>query len=153
MEADSELTTAFEGAVAESRALLGKAKVSPRVEVAPEQQKAQDKWSERDLKALQHLRRTHGEWDRKLREYNGVLAASAACENTSGTKFEQQLKDLTVDGAVLDKQLLATELSVVDKKALADEEIKSMANICQSIVALLKEANKKAVSLRSWINA
>eukprot|EP00959_Pyramimonas_sp_CCMP1952_P256580 5359979-Pyramimonas_sp.AAC.1 len=57
---------------------------------------------EKSKSAIQALRKVHSGWDRARREFNAVLAQSATCQNSQGSKIEADVRALIVEANDMD---------------------------------------------------
>ena len=69
--------------------------------------------------AVTNAKKTHGEWDRKKRDLDGVVELSKGNGNTKGCKFEKDLEDAIKDGNKLDAQFLSLERKFNSKAQMA----------------------------------
>ena len=62
--------------------------------------------------AVKNTQKCHNEWDRRRREYNSVLIRSGKCEQTSGSKFENDLGKLVTETDLKDPSPLGYRRSL-----------------------------------------
>ena len=100
--------------------------------------------------AVQAIRKWHSAWDRAHREYGALVARSADHPNTTGCKFERDLKDLCTEGEQLDKCLVALEEKYLRGVQFSNQELATGAETTAAMQAKIKEGGKKAAALRPW---
>jgi hypothetical protein len=103
-------------------------------------------------KAISALRRIHGEWDRKKREYNGCLRRSETTDATAGTHFEHSLRGFLLECDKHDQQLLDIEVSYTTHTSLTEDQLKDVKVVSERLVDVMKQAQKYSNALKSWFS-
>ena len=102
--------------------------------------------------ALASIRKWHGEFDRKAREFKSTLVKSAACEATKNSYFEGLLASEVKAAEDLDRDLLSLEVRMTTT-ATSSHDIADGADLCERMSAILKRGQKSQAGLKLWIRA
>ena len=73
--------------------------------------------------AMTAAKKTHGEWERKKRDYEGIIESSKVNENTQGCKFERDLIVLAEEGVKLDTKFLNLERKFNAKSKMEPSDV------------------------------
>ena len=103
--------------------------------------------------ALQVLSKTHAEWDRKRREFQGCVAKSKMHEQTAGSFFEKALEATIRTGGEQDHAILDMELQLKQctrPQDVDESTLDSAAAMCSDLAKLMKTAQQQRDKLKSW---
>ena len=106
----------------------------------------------RDKLAMGNIRKCHGNWDRLKPTFLGAVAKSTKHENTSGCKFEKDLKELISEGDSKDMALMAMEAKYQEKGQLSTSEIKEGAKVVSELQEAIKKSTARATALQQRQN-
>ena len=130
--------------------VLGEA--SPHVGQTAAEKKAEDEALETAKKvaeeSMKNMRRAHGEWDRKRREYSGTVEQSKVNSNTKGSVIECLLTKIIEEGDAIDNKMLQTEI-IHRRQILSGQDREQLIKQCETVFSLIKDGNKKSIALKS----
>ena len=72
---------------------------------------------------MKGIRKAHGIWDKKCREWTADIARSNKHSNTRGCSFEKVLQALKEKAAEIDLQVMGIESKHLAKTSLLDSDI------------------------------
>ena len=98
--------------------------------------------------ALDQLRKCHGEWDRKRREFQKSAVQAEQCSATKGTPYLTRLKETVLDGGKVDAELESFEIKCASAPA-DDKDVAAMADLCTQLVNIMKVGQKYSASLKA----
>ena len=101
--------------------------------------------------AGKNVNRMHAEWDRKLRECNGILRRSKQNSMSANTPVEATFKKLVDDTIKVDAKLLIFESCVSSKQAVSLHDIEEAKKNCITIATNIKTINKMKHALHGLI--
>ena len=108
--------------------------------------------SEEELeKAKKCLSKAHGDFDRRNRDWQGVLERSAANKYTNGCMFETELTATVTRCKALDSLLMDLDKKYKVAKEWTSEEAEEIKAHCAEMLALLKEGGGKSALIESWL--
>ena len=158
VEADPTSAHRFADAAAQLRGKMGKGSVATAPVAPPAQGKAgvipkgKPEISQQDKVAIENMKKTHSEWDRKRREYKGTLTASSLNPNTRDTKFHTDLQQYVADGTAIDDNILEYETKFKINQQFTTQDLRDLAARCTDLVAKIKKANELQNALKMWLN-
>ena len=114
---------------------------------------AEKKRNERDALCVKGIRKAHGIWDKKCREWTADIARSNKHSNTRGCNFEKALQALKEKAAEIDLQVMGIESKHLAKTSLLDSDITQATALSKELVETINEGNKIRNLLRTWLNA
>ena len=98
-----------------------------------------------------NVNRCHAEWDRKLRERNGILRRSRQNSMSANTPVEATFKKLVDDTIKVDAKLLIFESCVSSKQTVSLQDIEDAKQNCIKIANNIKTINKMKQALHGLI--
>ena len=123
---------------------------APKIDETPPPQKDDPPPKPKDDKgkaAVAEIRKTHSVFDKTIREWHGLIAMSEKSDITGGCKFEQLLNDTTR----LDEENMQVERKYLSGTTLLDDDIRTAAARSGELAKLMKDGNKKAAMLMTWL--
>ena len=114
-------------------------------------QKTDDQQKKKSNTAVMAVRKTHGELDRKRREWLACVSSSKQNEDTAGSSFERKLGEKLVQAEGMDKKLLEYDIAYSRDNILTDEQIIEAGSTCTELVKAMKEAQRYATTIRSML--
>ena len=97
------------------------------------------------------MSKAHGDFDRKNRDWQGVLERSAANDYTKGGMFESELNKTITRCKELDALLMDLDKKYKVAKQWTSEDAKEMKNNCAEMLALLKDGGRKSALIESML--
>ena len=104
----------------------------------------------RDRTTVAHARKAHSAFDRAKREFEGTLLQSSANMNTKGCKFEQDLKDLIIQGSGIDSKLIEIEQKHISGQRLVQTEVDLVAVCGKDLKQMIKSSMKLSAAMKQW---
>ena len=99
--------------------------------------------------ALASIRKVHGEYDRKNREWNALLEMTDQHPATKSNWFSEKLKEGMAQANSLDQKLLSLEMKFIAQQSASDDNIDGGKQCAEGLVKILKNCQSRSASLRS----
>ena len=115
---------------------------SESVAKPPQETEEQRKFKELVEATMKAAARAHGDFDRKVREWQGSLLKSGKHHRTMGSVTEKELKDQIEDGQEADKEMLEIETDYKSGKELTQDQIDA-AKVCIDKVFVCMKLDQK----------
>ena len=101
--------------------------------------------------ATKQVTKIHGEWDRKLREYHGMVQRSSQCSMTQASQLETRFKALIESTKKIDSRLLILDSKIKARGCVQNQDIAGAKKDCIDVVANMKSLNKIMASLKTIV--
>ena len=89
-------------------------------------------------------------WDRQGREFQGLVAQSKVNDNTQGSKVEKELDEIVAVCSKADAELIAIEQATMVKGNLSDDDIATVAKLCDALKKNGDAGKEKQIGLKAW---
>ena len=109
--------------------------------------KAKEMVASEQATAIKNINKWHGEWDRKVRQYNSALSQSRTCQKTAGSDVEKQLAAQILEGVAIDAELLGLETDYHASSPISADRWKSAVDNTLKVFELIKATNQTKVAL------
>ena len=97
---------------------------------------------------VKNVRAIHAVWEKARRSHKATVTQAREHTNTRGSQVVQDLEDMLAQIGGWDEEILETESRHIQGYVLEDGDCQKTIGLCNSMVAEIKVASKKANALK-----
>ena len=101
--------------------------------------------------ATKNISRAHGEWDRHVRVWGGIINRPRACARTNNTEVHKELEEIIAVGKTIDAVLVDHERVHRGGGEFSVDMLDDVKKNCIEISEKIKEGQQRSRMLLSWI--